>query len=318
MLAQFFMPLPYPIHFAPLQGYTDQAFRNIHHKIFGGVDSYYTPFIRCEKESTIRKKDLRDLEEDSTGKLIPQLIASSPEEFHLVAETIVKAGYTQIDLNMGCPFPILARRSKGAGILPFPDRVVSLLECMEKYPTIGFSVKIRLGWADVSESMQLLPILHNYPLQHITLHPRLGIQQYKGTPDLEGFSRFYEQCKHPLIYNGDIHTTNDILKITEKFPHLAGIMIGRGLLENPMLALEYMQGNTLTATGRSKKLMTFHTELFNYYAARLQGNHQILTKMKSMWEYLLPDADRKQRKHICKSRTLETYQESVSALFRDF
>ena len=38
-----------PIHFAPLQGYTDVIYRNAHAACFGGIDAYYTPFVRLEK-----------------------------------------------------------------------------------------------------------------------------------------------------------------------------------------------------------------------------------------------------------------------------
>ncbi|MTU75558.1 tRNA-dihydrouridine synthase family protein, partial [Parabacteroides merdae] len=51
---------PYVIHFAPLQGYTDSVYREAHAQIFGGVETYYTPFVRLEKTG-FRNKELRDL-----------------------------------------------------------------------------------------------------------------------------------------------------------------------------------------------------------------------------------------------------------------
>lgn len=100
---------------------------------------------------------------------------------------------------------------------------------------------MRLGWEDPEECLKLAPIINELPLRQVVMHPRLGKQQYKGEVDLKAFEAFQNACKHPLIYNGDINSVEDIHRIQKQFPGLAGIMIGRGLLANPALALEYRQ-----------------------------------------------------------------------------
>lgn len=144
------------------------------------------------------------------------------------------------------------------------------------------------------------------------MHPRLGKQQYKGDVDLEGFAAFQSVCKHPLIYNGDIKRREDILRIQEQFPMLAGIMIGRGLLANPALALEYKENRTLSADEMRNKLHSMHTSVYSQYAAQLEGGEgQLLNKMKTFWEYLAPGADRKLLKAIHKSGTFQKYNQAV-------
>ena len=159
---------------------------------------------------------------------------------------------------MGCPFPMLAKRHNGSGILPFPEEVEKLLEIIHKYPEINFSVKMRLGWENTKECLNLLPIMNALPLKHITMHPRLGKQQYKGNADMEGFAAFAKACRHPLIYNGDIKNAEDIERIHSRFPSLAGIMIGRGLLANPALAIEYKEKKHLSAEDMKEKLFAAH------------------------------------------------------------
>ena len=155
----------------------------------------------------------------------------------------------------------------------------------------------------------------NSPSHTSSCTPRLGKQQYKGEVDLEGFEAFYKECTHPLFYNGDLHTANDIRSITTRFPRLAGIVIGRGLLANPALALEYKQGTPISSDEMAKKVGQLHTEVFNAYQELLQGGEaQLLMKMKSFWEYLLPDGDRKARKTIHKTSKLANYQSAVSNL----
>ena len=231
-----------PIHFAPLQGYTEAFYRNAHAKYFGGVDTYYTPFVRLERGDP-RRRDVRGIEpeENKVPHLIPQLIASSAEKAEVILSLFIEKGYREADINLGCPFPLLARRHNGSGILPYPEEVKALLSIVTRYPQISFSVKMRLGWEQPDECLALAPILNDLPLRQITMHPRLGKQGYKGEVDLEGFSAFREVCRLPLVYNGDIHLVEDIQRISKQFPSLAGIMIGRGLLANPALALEYKE-----------------------------------------------------------------------------
>ncbi|MBE6284269.1 MAG: tRNA-dihydrouridine synthase family protein [Mediterranea massiliensis] len=308
-----------PIHFAPLQGYTDAIYRQAHARIFGGIASYYTPFVRIE-HGDFRRKDVRELEaENNRGVVLtPQLIASTPETILHILSLFIEKGYQEVDINLGCPFPTLAKRHNGAGLLPYPDEVKALLSAaLEAHPDIRFSVKMRLGWEDAAECMALLPLLNSLPLSHITMHPRLGKQQYKGEVDLEAFQRFYAECEKPLVYNGDLLTLDDIERIESRFPRLAGLMIGRGLLANPALAIEYQQGEPLSPQAMMEKIRLLHADVFSQYGNLLEGGEQqLLTKMRTFWEYLLPDGDRKAKKVIHKTSKLSNYQAAVSNLLR--
>lgn len=153
----------------------------------------------------------------------------------------IEKGYQEADINLGCPFPMLARhaqwlrhaalsrRSEGAALRSHrPTSRHPFLR--EAASGLGAGRGVSCPATAVQRT----------PLAHIILHPRLGKQQYKGEVDLEGFEAFYKECTHPLFYNGDLHTANDIRSITTRL-RLAGIVIGRGLLANPALALEYKQ-----------------------------------------------------------------------------
>jgi len=308
--------LPIAIHFAPLQGYTEAPYRNFHSSAFGGVDTYYTPFVRLEK-GEFRRKELRDInpENNTVPKLIPQLIASDPEEMRKITNLFVERGYQKIDINMGCPFPLIANRQKGSDILPHPDKAKALLETINQYPEIRFSVKMRLGWSSAEESMELLPFLNELPLSHITMHPRLGKQQYKGSVDMNGFTSFYEGCTHQLIYNGDIESVEDIQQLILKYPKLSGVMVGRGLLANPALALEFKHRKYISDAEKKKRLSDLHNGVFEYYRTHLEGGEaQILNKMKTFWEYLYPEMDKKLKKAIKKSSRISAYEQAVIQL----
>ena len=306
-----------PIHFAPLQGYTDVIYRNAHAACFGGINAYYTPFVRLEK-GTFRHRDVRGIEpgNNQVPHLIPQLIAPTAEKAEKILSLFIEKGYKEADINMGCPFPILAKRHNGSGILPYPEEVQALLSLITKYPQISFSIKMRLGWEDPEECLKLAPIINELPLRQVVMHPRLGKQQYKGEVDLKAFEAFQHVCKHPLIYNGDINHIEDIHRIQEQFPGLAGMMIGRGLHANPALAWEYQQNRTLEFDEMKEKIQSMHTYVYEEYIEQLKGGDlQILNKMKAFWEYLLPNADRKLLKAIHKSTNLHKYTQAVHAFF---
>lgn len=307
----------FSIQFAPLQGYTEAAYRNAHSACFEGVDAYYTPFIRVEKEG-FRSKDLREIDptRNRAPRLIPQLIASTPEKAEAILSLFIEKGYKEVDINLGCPFPLIAKRHNGSGLLPYPEEVEALLRLVSRYTDLSFSVKMRLGWDSPEECLRLAPLLNEVPLRQITLHPRLGKQQYKGTTDLEAFDAFRHVCHHPLVYNGDLRTLEDIQNIRTRFPGLAGVMIGRGLLANPALALEYRQGAALPCSKKMEKIRQMHDLVFQSYEQQLEGGEmQLLSKIKAFWEYLLPDANKKLLKAIHKSNRISRYQQAVDALF---
>ncbi|MDO5570318.1 MAG: tRNA-dihydrouridine synthase family protein [Bacteroidales bacterium] len=305
------------IHFAPLQGHTDHFYRNVHNEIFGGIDTYYTPFVRLEKGDTYRPREIRDInpENNTVEHLIPQLIASTGEELKKISALFIEKGYKEADINMGCPFPMIARRHKGSGILAHHDEVKALLDTVNVIPELRFSLKIRLGWDSPEEAINLISLINDSNISHLCVHARLGKQQYGGETDLDSFEKIYNASSHPLFYNGDVKTIEDIDNIFNRFPNLKGVTIGRGLLSNPALAMEYKSGSELSVSDKKKKMRLFHDTLFQHYSDFLQGEKQILDKMKAFWEYLSPELEKRTRKKIEKANKLNNYDAAVSLAF---
>ena len=193
------------IYLAPMQGVTEAPFRNFFERDFGGVNAFYTPFIRWE-HGGVRRKDIRDITpgNNMVPVLIPQVLAGSADEGESILGQILPFGYKEVDFNMGCAYPMVAKKGKGSGILDKPDAVRDLLSLAEKYPEIHFSVKMRLGYQNVDDCMSLLPILNAVPLSRVVVHARSGMQQYNGDCDRVAFERFAIECKHPVVYNGEM------------------------------------------------------------------------------------------------------------------
>lgn len=300
------MPTKLYIAFAPLQGYTDAVYRRAHHECVGGVDEYYTPFVRIE-HGEVRRKDLRDTDPERNAGVptVPQVIAAGGEEFARLCDALQEQGWQRIDLNMGCPFPMQAKAGRGSGLLQHPDRIEEIQREMLRRPEVLFSVKMRLGQESEEEGLAAMPIVNGMPLIHVTLHPRLGRQQYKGMADREAFLRFHEACGHPVVYNGDIlEINNEELRIKNlagaKFK---GLMIGRGLLARP-----WMLGDKEPA----QVLHDMHAIVYRHAVETLCGDSQTLSRLHAFWEYA--DIPHKQKKAIMKATTLTRYREAVAAL----
>ena len=289
---------PY-IAFAPLQGYTDAAYRRAHWECVGGVDEYYTPFVRIEK-GEIRRKDLRDTDPAANEGVptVPQVIARDSDEFARLCDALQEQGWRRIDLNMGCPFPMQVRAGRGSGLLQHHDRVEEILEEMQRRPDVQFSVKMRLGQESEDEGLNIMPIINEMPLLHVTLHPRLGRQQYKGVADREAFGRFREVSRNPMVYNGDIAALDSE---ELELGNIKGVMIGRGLLARP-----WMTGDKDPA----EVLRAMHAAVYRHATETLCGDSQILARLHAFWEYI--DIDRKQKKAIMKATSLPRYREAVS------
>lgn len=303
------------IHFAPLQGYTDSVFRKLHAEIFGGIDKYYTPFIRVER-GDFRKKDMRELPDATECNTIPQIIASTkPEDIEKMIAMLENKGYKEVNINMGCPFPMIAKHGMGSGLLADKEAVKAMIKVLEAHPSMHFSLKTRLGYDDENQIFDLIDIINDFPFTEVTMHPRIAKDQYSGEINHTKFAEFAKVCKHPLIYNGDVTTTDDINKISTVYPTLKGIMIGRGLLMNPALASEYKNGEVMSDKEKRDKCKQLIKKLFAHCEELMNGEEQSVAHVKAYFEYLLPDIEKRNRKKVLKANKAEKLRAAIAEFF---
>lgn len=303
------------LHFAPVQGHTDAAYRHFHQEIYGGNQIYYTPFLRIEK-GDLRPRDKKDLNSDlnSNTTLVPQIIFRDEKELFDLVEILKNNGEKRIDLNMGCPFPLQTGHGRGAATIRNAELAQKVVDCVEDNPDIDFSVKMRLGLIDPEEWKTLLPYLNKISLSHITLHPRVAKQQYGGEVNMEEFAQFLKESRNPVIYNGDLKTPEEIDKIVSLYPEIAGVMAARGILGRPSLFMEYIEGKELDKTERLQLMLEFHKRLFHHYASILCGDAQIIAKIQPFWEYAEDEIGRKAWKAIKKASNISKYQTAVAMI----
>jgi tRNA-dihydrouridine synthase len=100
--------MSYTLLSSPLQGFTDFRFRNAVNKYFGGIDTYYSPYIRLNGKLVINLTS--EISQNNIGlEVIPQIITNDPDEFLFVAKYVQELGYKELNWNLGCPYPMVTK-----------------------------------------------------------------------------------------------------------------------------------------------------------------------------------------------------------------
>lgn len=303
---------------APLQGFTDVTFRNVYAGHFSGVDEALAPFIPTMGQRRIKPSRLMDVtsQHNQAIPVTPQILGNTADDFIFLARQLADMGHSLVNWNLGCPHSKIAKKKRGSGLLMFPELVDALLEKMIPRIPVPLSVKIRLGRKNKEEIHDLIRVLNRHPLDHVILHPRTGIQMYRGDADLDAFEAAMTACVHPFVYNGDITETAFFSRVRRRFPEIRKFMIGRGLLTNPFLA-EEIKGISSDPARRLIRLQHFHDDLMAAYSARFSGPGHLIGRMKGFWHYLGPSFKdhHKPVKKILRSPSVEAYSNHVSNFF---
>lgn len=303
------------ISLAPLQSFTDFRFRRAFFNHFSGVDKCYAPYIRLTNDKEIKKAQQRDIlrENNTRMEVMPQLMVNNISDFLLVADYVQSLEYKEINWNMGCPYPMVAKRNLGAGMLNNPEDIDRLLDQVFTQSTIKLGLKMRMGYESTEEILKVIPILNKYPITELIIHARFAKQLYKPSVDLNRFEECIAISKTPLTYNGDINSFDDFTRLKSRFPQVTNWMIGRGVVSDPFLPEQIKNHNPDYPTDRWQTFEAFHDDLFQDYASVLQGDRQIVLKMLSFWEYFsqaFPNPH-KTFKRIKKAKSLAAFEEAV-------
>lgn len=306
---------------SPLQGFTDFRFRNAQNKLFGGIDTFYSPYIRLNGKLVIKPSYQRDLQLDNNLDLevIPQVITNDAEEFLFVAKYVMDLGYKELNWNLGCPYPMVTKSGMGSGLISNTEKINHILERAHNETDILVSMKMRLGYESPQEILDVLPILDQYPLKNIAIHARLGKQLYKGGVDLEGFQKCIDQAKHTLYYNGDITSVEGFREMQERFPSISHWMIGRGLIADPFLPTMIKNDTTEYPANKIELFSAFHDTLYAIYSESLSGSTHILLKMYHLWEYFSTTFSNPHKvlKKIKKAQSIRNYEAAVTEIFKN-
>ena len=266
-------------YFAPMEGLTDSIYRRLHHKYFGGIDRYYMPFISPTIHRTLTHKEDRELPmaDSVTFCAIPQVLTKVPEDFLWAAQVCADRGYTEVNLNVGCPSGTVVSKGKGSGMLRSPAELDAFLEAIFKDSPLPISVKTRLGLENPEDFVSLLEVFNRYPIKELTVHPRVRKDFYKEPVREEWFRYACENSKNPLCYNGNIMTRDQADSVSVQYSGVDAVMIGRALIADPGM----LCGGTT-----AKALDGFLAELTEEYIREFGSARNAMFRLKENWGFL--------------------------------
>lgn len=304
---------------APIKGVTGCIYRTVYSRFFNGYDIALMPFISNTKGRRSSLRDVLPEKNDVSFELIPQILHKTPKDFIVLAKSLYEMDYETVNWNLGCPLPMVRRKKKGAGLLPYSDEIVGFLhEVIPEVPN-QVSIKVRLGSEDKSDLSKLLPLLNNLPLKEIIIHPRTGKQLYEGEADIDAFEESLSLSNHTIVYSGDIDSLEKYRMLAKRFPTVNRWMIGRGGITNPFLP---EQIKNIEGAGSEKKLdrfLSFHEALLEGYQKELSGQAHLMGKMKEVWRYwvkALEGGDRLFRE-LSRTKSVKKYSATVEQFFRN-
>jgi tRNA-dihydrouridine synthase len=217
-------------------------------------------------------------------------------------------GYTEVNLNTGCPSGTVVSKGKGSGMLRDPEQLDGFLDAVFRACPIKISVKTRLGLDDPEEFPALLDVFNRYPIKELTVHPRVRKDFYKEPIRPEWFAYALENSKNPLCYNGDITALANIDDLQTQFPGLEAVMLGRGLVADPGM---------LSGSTEKGALQAFMAELLERYLEAFGGSRNAMFRLKENWHMLIGrfEGSEKLWKRLRKTTDLEEYKAITGEIF---
>lgn len=295
---------------APMRGVTGRAFRCAFARHFTGLDMAVSPFVPTVRGARVKASlldDLRAFPDFPDLPLVPQTIGRDPDDFVVMIRTMLDMGFECVDLNAGCPWSMVAKKGRGAGLLEDADTLRRMLDAGCAVAPGRISIKVRLGMRSRDTLAKRMETLNGYPLKAVTIHPRTAAQMYEGRVDLDAFAECAALCRHPVVYNGDIRAPGDVARLRARFPDVSAWMIGRGVAANPFLPGMVKDGATECDWGRMRMFLADFIELGK---RELSGDAGVLGRLKELWKHIataIPDGERLWR-GIKLCRTLAEYE----------
>ncbi len=243
---------------APMQDVTDLPFMRVIARR-GAPDWFVTEYFRVHPDSHLNRYILRSIAENETGKpVFAQMIGRDIPNLIRSARELADYPIAGIDLNLGCPAPIVCRKDAGGGLLRDPDMVNRLIGSLREAIPGKFTVKTRVGYYRDDEFPGLLEIFRRHAIDGLTIHGRTVVERYQTPVHPERVRQAVEAMPCPVIANGNVVDVATGM-IYQKLTGAAGLMIGRGAIRNPWIFAQ------LKAASESREILApTHRDLWHY------------------------------------------------------
>ncbi len=225
---------------APMQDVTDLPFWRLM-AAYGGADVNYTEYFRVHPTSNLEPWIVAAIEKNPTGRpVVAQMIGNDIPSLLRTARQLQQLPVAAIDLNLGCPAPVVYRKCAGGGLLREPQRVDAILGALRQAVQVKFTVKTRLGFDSAAGFDDLLAIFARHSLDLLTVHGRTVTEMYRSPVHYDYIARAAAAVPCPVLANGNVHSAANAAAVLA-MTGARGLMIGRGAIRNPWLFTQIRQ-----------------------------------------------------------------------------
>lgn len=275
---------------APMQGLTNRGLRRLFVDLVR-PDVVFTEYVQVQSRGRriISGSDRLEIQETSGNvPLVVQLIGADVDAMVTAAGVAQDLGAEHININLGCPYGRMGKRSAGGKLLQNPTGLSDLIAALRPEIQGSFSLKLRAGFEDPAELFSLLPLFEDNGVDFLIVHARTVVQRYSGSADHAVTAEVVRRTSLPVIANGDIFTTAAGRRV-QKETGAAGLMLGRGAIGDPFL-FKRLRGNHVPVSSpeeRRAEVCEYLQELVDVYRQLFCGEQQALAKLKEILAFIL-------------------------------
>lgn len=263
------------IFIAPLAGYTNLPTRIIYRSQGAGIA--YSEMVSALGLKYNFDKSFKLLKSEKMDKPLGiQIFGPDSESFLNAYLKIKDSNFDLIDINCGCSVKKVLKAKSGADLLKRPDEIYKIVKTIKENCSKPVTIKIRSGWNEQSINyLEVLDASIKGGADLVTFHPRTRSMMFKGKANWNLIRNMKEKSSVPIIGNGDIFTGEDAVRMINE-TGCDGIMIARGLIENPFLIEEvkaHLKGQSYTPPSLGKKIDTMinHCKIMVEYFGEKTG-----------------------------------------------
>lgn len=272
---------------APMQDVTDLPFWRLMTG-YGGADLYFTEYFRVHTASNLEHWILESITANPTGRpVIAQMMGNDIPSLVRTAKELQSYPVAAIDLNLGCPAPVVYRKCAGGGLLREPRRVDEILGALRDAVSIPFTVKTRIGFDTPDVFDELLSVFAKYPIDLLTVHGRTVKEMYGAEVHYDFIARAVRELPFPVLANGNVHSARaaeEILAVTGA----RGLMIGRAAIRNPWIfhQIRQRQSGETPYVPRGYDVLEYVRRLYDAVCSPTVRESAQVQKMKKYMNYL--------------------------------
>ena len=279
---------------APMQDVTTLEFMRVITR-YGGPEVYWTEYFRVHGDSRPEKWILDSITKNPTGRpVVAQLIGNDIPALVRTAKLLQQYPVAAIDLNLGCPAPVVYRKCAGGGLLREPQKIDAILGALRDAVTIPFTVKTRIGFESAAEFDLLLPLFARHPIDLLTVHARTVVQMYRPGVRYDLIAQAARELKCPVLANGNVFDAAQARQLLAQ-TGARGLMIGRGAIRNPWL-FEQIRAELRGETGRQpagRDVLNYIHELWDHEITPGVKESAQVQRMKKFMNFIGEGVDEK-------------------------